>query len=1084
MTISVPMGLVPGMAGYLVAVEWYASLRGLRPNTYTATQAGTYDARVMRDAAAYWSNWSPKPVQVILQTTTVTPPITVSGVMSTVLPDAAGDTSVILTLPGGDSLYTWKMLSTGATVGTSQTLKVGASKTGDYIAAIIPFQGCSSFYSPAFPVVKATGPNPPPAASNLVTTALSFTKVRLTWATNPNPTYPATAYEIYRGTKTGVYKYVGAAAYDSLAFTDSLSVTAGVKYYYAIRAVDTTGAAPLSNVSVVTTQSDVTPPTAPGNLTVVAATNASITLGWTASTDNVGVDHYAVYTNGVLSNVTPNLSFLVNGLTKGKLYSFYVKAVDASGNYSNQSGQVDAPALASGLNYSYYTTPVGWSVLPNFSTLTPTMSGNMPAVSIANATQTINFGYIWTGYINIPVAGTYKFQTSSDDGSALWFNTLTPTGTPTVNNDGLHGTTAVNSAAIVLQPGVYPICIEYFQNGGGSAMTASWSSTQLFGNSNFVPIASKYFAANYTPAGTAPAKPTQILSSAIAYNKVNVSWVDNSNNETGFEVYRAISLGGPYQIVKTAPASATSMVDSLGLASSTKYYYKVQAVNQYGGSGYDSASMGGLTYNFYQGAFSPLPNFDSIPVVPVVSSGTLTNVSLAPAGSVTTNFGFLFSGTINIPVTGTYTFYTSSDDASELFINGYNYAHMVVNNNFQQGMTQRSGTITLAKGSYPFYVAYEQSGGGFGLTVSWANTAGGIPFSAIPDSVFYNKNSSTTTFALPAAPVTPYSIVDSAISASKVFLSWTDTSSAITSYNLSRSIGDSSHFNILATLAPGTTSFNDSSLFGHQTYYYELTATGPGGTSASTAAIALVTKDNPPVFTALPTEYVRYNSTKAFPVSVTDADGDTLALSVTNLPSFGTLTNTGNGKATLSFSPTSQGTYPGIVLSANDNHGAIVSDTFTLVVNNDYPPVFNTITNVTLNANSTLNIPISATDSNATDTLSFTVTGLPANSTLAAGPNGSDTIKLHPNFGDGGVYTVVATVNDNNGGVTSDTFHITVVKVNPTQQVDVSVQRRRCGRCAVECDAKQRHRYGFQGYQWQSHNHHRPELPARLVDDL
>ncbi|HTR27982.1 MAG TPA: PA14 domain-containing protein [Puia sp.] len=1036
--INVTLGVVGGLQGY----QWRkngVNIPGATADTLLVTGPGTYDVQVKR-GNYYWSDFSHTPVVITVQAAAQTPPVTVLNGASPVLPDAAGDTTVTLTEPAGDSLYAWKYLPTGAIVGTTQNITVGASAAGDYAAAVIPYQGCSALYSPAFPVVRASGPSAPPPATNLVAIGQSFTSVRLTWAANPNPPNRQTAFEVYRGSKSGSYKYLRSVRPDSLGYTDPGALP-GTKYFYAIRAVDTTGAAALSNEAVVVTPGDVTPPTAPGNLTVVSSTTSSVGLSWTASTDNVGVDHYAVFVNGILTNVTTNLNFLVNALTANKLYSFTVKAVDASGNYSTPSNQVDAPAINNGLNYSYYTTATAWSVLPNFSTLTPVMSGQMPNVSIANATQATNFGYVWSGYITIPVTGTYRFSTTSDDGSALWFNQLTPganTSAATVNNDGAHGSTAVTSAALNLTAGVYPICIEYFQAGGGSAMSVSWSSQQAFGNTTLRAIANQYFAGTFTPGGTAPARPTQITATAPAYNQVNVAWKDNSNNETGFEVYRASSANGPWQIVQTTAANTTSYSDVQGLLPNTQYYYKVQAINQYGGSGYDSASIGGISYNFYQGTFNPLYNYDSAGT-PVVSSGVLNNISLSPAGSITTNFGFLYGGVIRIPKSGSWTFYTSSDDASELFINGYQWSKVVVNNNFQQGMTQRSGTITLAAGTYPFYVSYEQSGGGFGLTVSWSNSGAKIAQSTIPDSAFAYAGWTTTTLSLPATPKTPYNVTGTAASSTRINLNWTDTSSALTGYTLSRSIGDSSHFTVLANLAAGVTTYSDSALFGHQAYYYRLTATGPGGTSASTPALLVTTKDNPPVLNAVSQTFVRYNTSKSISFIASDADGDTVTIASGNLPSFANLTASGTRQALLSISPAqaNQGTYPGIIITANDSHGGIVADTFTLVVNNDYPPVITPIANDTLNANGYLSFPIYAADSNSADTLSFTVTGLPGGSTVAPGPNGVDTIKLHPSYGASGNYSPIVTVNDGNGGVAADTFHIQVNYVSPTTNIYV-----------------------------------------------
>jgi len=1041
-TIKVTIGVVPGLQGY----QWRlngVNIPGATSNSIVATQAGTYDVQVKR-GNFYWSDFSHKPVVITVQGSTQTPPITTVNNASAVLPDAAGDTSVTLQLPAGDSTYTWKYLKTGATVGTAQTLTVGASKTGDYVGFIIPFQGCSSIPSPAFPVVKASGPNPPPPATSLVATPQGFTSVRLTWSAASNPTFPPTAYEVYRGTKSGKYLLLTQASKDSLGYTDNTAV-AGGKYFYAVRAVDTTGAAALSNEATVTTPGDVTPPTAPSGLQLLGSTNSSATLSWTAATDNVGVDHYAVYANGQLENVTQNLSIIVNGLTKGALYDFVVKAVDASGNYSNPSNQVSINVVSSGLNFSYYTTANAWTALPNFSTLVPQMVGSMPAPSVSNATQSINYAYLWSGYITIPVTGTYRFTLTSDGGSALWFNQLLPgssTTQATVNDDGSHTSRTVNSTSRTITAGVYPICIEYYHASSTQALTVSWSSTQAFGNSNTIAIAPKYFSGNTIPTGAVPAAPTGIVAHATSYSSVNVTWTDNSNNETGFEVYRNNSLTGttPWQIVSTTPAGATSYTDAGGLSPNTKYYYKVQAINQNGGSGYDTASIGGLFYNFYQGTFSPLINFDSAGGVPVVSSGILNNISLAPAGSVTTNFGFLYLGRIHIPKSGTWTFYTSSDDASELFINGYKWANVVVNNNFQQGQTQRSGTISLTAGDYPFYVSYEQSGGGFAMAVSWSNTGAGIAQSAIPDSAFAYAGWTTTTFALPSPPVTPTIVQTNVLSSSKIFFSWSDTSGTLTGYTLYRSQGDSTHFNVLAILGATASQYTDSSLFGHQTYYYHLVANGPGGASAP-ASFNGTTPDNAPVFGAIASpQFLNYVNTGKVNVTVTDVDGDVIGLTASNLPPFATFANGGtNGTGTLTFTPnsTQQGTYPGITLTANDGKGAIVADTFTLVVNNNFPPVFNAVQNVTMNAGSSTSVPVKVTDQNSTDIIAFSFTGLPANTVFAPGANGTDTVKLNPNYGDGGNYTVVATANDGNGGITSDTFHITVNKVSPSQNIFV-----------------------------------------------
>jgi Cellulose binding domain/Fibronectin type III domain len=89
---------------------------------------------------------------------------------------------------------------------------------------------------------------------------------------------------------------------------------------------------------------DTTPPSAPGNLHVTGTSSSSVSLAWTASTDNVGVSGYEV--NG--SPAGAGTSTTVTGLSPSTTYTFTVRAVDAAGNRSAASNQVSATTAAGG----------------------------------------------------------------------------------------------------------------------------------------------------------------------------------------------------------------------------------------------------------------------------------------------------------------------------------------------------------------------------------------------------------------------------------------------------------------------------------------------------------------------------------------------------------------------------------------------------------------------------------------------------------------------------------------------------------------------------------------------------------------
>ncbi|MEP6803954.1 MAG: fibronectin type III domain-containing protein, partial [Flavobacterium sp.] len=83
--------------------------------------------------------------------------------------------------------------------------------------------------------------------------------------------------------------------------------------------------------------SDKTPPTKP-NLIISNTGTTTISLSWTASTDNVAVTNYILYRSGALPIQLGNvLAYNVSELSPGTAYSFYITATDAAGNSSTSN---------------------------------------------------------------------------------------------------------------------------------------------------------------------------------------------------------------------------------------------------------------------------------------------------------------------------------------------------------------------------------------------------------------------------------------------------------------------------------------------------------------------------------------------------------------------------------------------------------------------------------------------------------------------------------------------------------------------------------------------------------------------------
>lgn len=163
---------------------------------------------------------------------------------------------------------------------------------------------------------------------------------------------------------------------------------------------------------------DTQAPTTPANLAVTTKTATSVSLSWTASTDNVGVTGYNVYMNSVLKTTVTTLTTTISGLTASTAYSFYVNAKDAAGNTSASSNTVSATTNSSGgtateLLFSEYIEG----------------SSNNKALEIANNTG---------ASVNLSVYSIKK-QTN---GAGAWSTGLTLSGT--LNNGSKF--TVVNSS--------------------------------------------------------------------------------------------------------------------------------------------------------------------------------------------------------------------------------------------------------------------------------------------------------------------------------------------------------------------------------------------------------------------------------------------------------------------------------------------------------------------------------------------------------------------------------------------------------------------------------------------------------------
>jgi hypothetical protein len=135
----------------------------------------------------------------------------------------------------------------------------------------------------------------------------------------------------------------------------------------------------------------------------------------------------------------------------------------------------------------------------------------------------------------------------------------------------------------------------------------------------------------------------------------------------------------------------------------------------------------GLIGQFFNGDWRGTIATGNIGTLPLSSPTNYSSISYGTRGDF---YGLLAIGYFRPPTTGTYTFFTSSDDGSGVWVgdlasatSGRTAANATLNNNLGggQGDTKRSGSVALTGGVwYPIRIVHEEGGGGDNLTFSWS----------------------------------------------------------------------------------------------------------------------------------------------------------------------------------------------------------------------------------------------------------------------------------------------------------------------------------------------------------------------------
>ncbi|MFC4778047.1 S-layer homology domain-containing protein [Paenibacillus sp. GCM10023252] len=179
---------------------------------------------------------------------------------------------------------------------------------------------------------------PPTAPGNPSVTVKTATTAALSW-NQASDNVGITGYEIYNGPDR-----IGSTKGSSFFIKGLLP---GQQYHFIVKAKDQAGNYSAGSTVTVATESDMLPPTVPGDLQEDRLDDDSEVLAWKDSFDNIGVIAYDIYLNSELVGTTTDTWYSISTADPNAIYHYAVVAKDAAGNESEGAalviGDTEAP---------------------------------------------------------------------------------------------------------------------------------------------------------------------------------------------------------------------------------------------------------------------------------------------------------------------------------------------------------------------------------------------------------------------------------------------------------------------------------------------------------------------------------------------------------------------------------------------------------------------------------------------------------------------------------------------------------------------------------------------------------------------
>jgi parallel beta-helix repeat protein len=564
---------------------------------------------------------------------------------------------------------------------------------------------------------------PPNAPSSLRTTNVGTRDISLRWNDNSdNEEKFLLERSNISGNEFSVIVTLGA---NQTSYTDN-SLEPLKTYYYRIRAYSQHGYSTYSNELSVTT-SALQPPATPTNLSASDITKNSLLLKWedNASNEEGFRIHRSLISESEFTQVgsvgANILEYADSGLDPYTTYYYRIRAYNGDGESGN-SNELEITTL---------------QLQP------PAAPTNLESAFISHNLTRLE----WTDNSNNE-SGFQIFRTSVAD---------------SINYQLIHTTNqniSTYTDSLLLSDTTYLYRIRAFNDDGISGYTNILSVTTL----QFPP----------------PEKPSGLISKEVSKFTISISWLDNSDDEDGFEIEKSIGNNDNFNVIDTLDVNITDFQD-IGLVPDVTYYYRIRAFNQIGYSDYSNVIT-----------ITTLP-------LEIPNSPTLESVIILPENSVRIVWKDNSDNESGFQI-------ERADESSE---------YMLI---YAPVTDDTTWTDTLLNPGIKYY-----------YRIRAFNNDG---FSDYSDTL-------EVIIEIYEPPVAPSSLKAESVNDNTITLCWADNSENETGFIVKRALEPEKDFQIIKTVNANDTSLTDKNLKSNTIYYYQVNAVNNTGVSDnSNTAIA------------------------------------------------------------------------------------------------------------------------------------------------------------------------------------------------------------------------------------------------------